>query len=141
MSISAIGLWVARGQANEAIMYFVFPLFGLMEGIVVGILTSPFFYWMMRKRRIGSGLLACYGIGSIFMLICVEMSVQFQESGYVLLCYIGPMIVAVVIAKSDWLKADVDDNAICPKCDYDLRGAEHEACPECGSPVSRECQS
>ena len=29
---------------------------------------------------------------------------------------------------------------LCLKCAYDLRGAEYEACPECGSPTSRACQ-
>ena len=28
------------------------------------------------------------------------------------------------------------EGRLCPKCAYDLRGADHFVCPECGTPVS-----
>ncbi len=30
---------------------------------------------------------------------------------------------------------------LCIKCGYDLRGADHEVCPECGGDVSDRCRS
>ena len=32
------------------------------------------------------------------------------------------------------------ERGLCPKCKYDLRGTDHESCPECGIPTSRARQ-
>lgn len=32
------------------------------------------------------------------------------------------------------------DRGLCPECKYDLRGTDHESCPECGIPTSRARQ-
>ena len=52
----------------------------------------------------------------------------------------GPVTVipAIVFGLLFWYWSGRSEGKLCSECGYDLRGAEHAVCPECGTPTNRE---
>lgn len=55
--------------------------------------------------------------------------------------YIPPVILAVLLVKNQKriLNQRLAEQAVCPKCYYDLTGTESGVCPECGNPRIAGC--
>lgn len=61
-----------------------------------------------------------------------EMLISFSCGAFAILIVIVLVCVACVSDFRNWKRQQCRRERRCERCDYDLRGADHERCPECG---------
>ena len=101
-------------------------------GSVVGLLLSPLLIVLLRRRHFDSGLWLVFGL-SLATGVMVNLLPKDMHGPHNLYAgYLALLVGAFVLSR---LKPNVIPRkpGHCPNCDYDLRGATSNKCPECGA--------
>ena len=90
-----------------------------------------------RLRSYRSARLGCVFLATITWLVLVvsiargEMESQ-VGAGFYAAAFTWTALVYICHVKLQVTRLQLAMERVCPKCEYDLRGCEGDACPECG---------
>ncbi|MEE8155135.1 MAG: hypothetical protein V3T53_09315 [Phycisphaerales bacterium] len=109
--------------------------FSFVLGAVAGLLTAPVVVPGLFQKRLLVAVPAVYGSS---LAVVVLFTLVTDIGNWEPLATAGIAIVSVCVGSigGQALLPDApSDEKRCPSCGYDLRGAEHKVCPECGVPT------
>ncbi len=104
-------------------------------GAVVGLLTAPVVVPCLFQKRLLVAVPAVFGAS---LAVVVLFTLVTDIGNWEPLATAGIAFVSVCVGSigAQALLPDArSDEKRCPSCGYDLRGAEHKVCPECGVEV------
>ncbi len=106
-----------------------------LVGALVGLLSSPVVYLLLRRKNLWHALVTVYGM----TLVVVVFTTRLFNMLYAPL--IGPPALVIGCVVVAYVLPNVVSRhgpGYCRVCDYDLRHARHAACPECGAVVGND---
>ena len=108
---------------------------GFVVGAVVGLVSAPAVVPGLFQKRLLVAVPAVYGT-SLAIVVLFTLLTDFGIWGALATAGIAFVSVCVGRFGAQALLPDArSDEKRCPSCGYDLRGADHAVCPECGVPT------
>ena len=122
-------IWHHPGDALEGLGV------GFVVGAVVGLVTAPAVVPALFQKRLLVAVPAVYGT-SLAVVVLFTLVTDFGIWEALPTAGIAFVSVCAGSFGAQALLGDArSDEKRCPSCGYDLRGAEHTVCPECGVPT------
>jgi len=119
-------IWQHPGSALEGLG------FSFVVGAILGLLTTPLVVSCLFQKRLLVAVPAIYGT-SLAVVVLFTLVIDFGIWEALPTAGIAVVLVCVGSIGAHALLRDArSDEKRCPSCGYDLRGAEHKVCPECG---------
>lgn len=105
---------------------------GAVVGAMVGLLISPATLLMLWDRRLKAAVPLLYGSSAVVAVFCSWFDDVLISLGGTAWFFFGMQLV------TRWFTPDTAVPAhLCPVCEYDLSGLNHDRCPECGTACER----
>ncbi len=120
---SVIAYWAASGDPIGPVAMFV--------GAVIGVLFLPVSGTLLTSRPLVPAAALVYGPTALGAVAASLLGNPLTSFGITLLLFLLMNSVAAFIIPMKWRPPHC-----CQQCGYDLRGAAHERCPECGAECS-----
>lgn len=121
-------LWEHPGGALEGLGV------GFVVGAVVGLVTAPAVVPALFQKRLLVAVPAVYGT-SLAVVVLFTLVTDFGIWEALPTAGIAFVSVCAGSFGAQALLPDArSEEKRCPSCGYDLRGADHKVCPECGVP-------
>ena len=122
-------IWQHPGGALEGLGI------SFVVGAVVGLLSAPVAMSCLFQKRLLVAVPAVYG-ASLAVVVLFTLATDFGIWEALPVAGIAFVSVCAGSIGALALLPDVrSDEKRCPSCGYDLRGADHAVCPECGVPA------
>lgn len=101
---------------------------GAIVGSMMGLLISPATVLILWDRRLKTAAPLLYGSSAIIAVFCSWFDDVLISLGGTAWFFFGMQLLTRWFTPSTTLPPH-----LCPVCEYDLSGMEHDRCPECGT--------
>ena len=139
----AMGLAAVLAAAHPLVLRWldvvvVGGILAALVGALVGLLSSPVVYLLLRQKNLWHALVIVYGMTLVVVVITTRLFTMLSAP------LAGPPALVIACVFVAYVLPNVVSRhgpGYCRVCDYDLRHARHATCPECGAGVGNDGES